>query len=227
MDRPQVLHTLTARILELRRPHPVRVAIDGIDAAGKTVLADDLADALCASGRTVIRASVDGFHNASSTRYARGTDSPEGYFLDSFDYAALRTFLLDPLGPRGARWYRDAVFDYRADRPVDGVPRLAPADSILLFDGVFLLRPELRDVWDISIFLRVSFGTSLQRAMQRDAAQGRSSEDVRRRYAARYIPGQTLYLERCCPERHATILVDNEDPERPRILRGGASDNSG
>jgi uridine kinase len=33
----------------------------------------------------------------------------------------------------------------------------ADADAILLFDGIFLHRPELRPYWDFSIFLAVNF----------------------------------------------------------------------
>jgi uridine kinase len=44
----------------MRIPHPTRVAIDGVDAAGKTTLDDELAEVLRERGRGVIRASIDG-----------------------------------------------------------------------------------------------------------------------------------------------------------------------
>ncbi len=50
----------------------VRVAIDGVDGAGKTTFADELAQALTAAGRVTIRATVDGFHHARAHRYRRG-----------------------------------------------------------------------------------------------------------------------------------------------------------
>lgn len=37
-QRRQTLSQLADLILEVERPHPLRVAIDGIDAAGKTTL---------------------------------------------------------------------------------------------------------------------------------------------------------------------------------------------
>ena len=63
--------------------HPdrvVRVAIDGVDGAGKTMLADALAPLIVAQGRPVIRASVDDFHNPREVRYARGKYSPSDTF---------------------------------------------------------------------------------------------------------------------------------------------------
>jgi uridine kinase len=131
----------------------VRVAIDGIDAAGKTTLADDLAPLLEAGGRQVIRASLDGFHRPRSERYRRGADSPEGYHEDAFDYQALQTALLLPLGPAGNRRYRRAVFDFRQDSPLLTKEEVAPERAVLLFDGVFLLRPELTGLWDYRIFV--------------------------------------------------------------------------
>ena len=41
MKRSQLLDYLADQIIEIRRPHPVRVALDGPDAAGKTTLAQN------------------------------------------------------------------------------------------------------------------------------------------------------------------------------------------
>lgn len=41
MTREQLLSVLAHRISAVERTHPVRVAIDGVDAAGKTTLADE------------------------------------------------------------------------------------------------------------------------------------------------------------------------------------------
>src|ERR671936_3199905 len=93
---------LANRIETVRRPHPVRVAIDGVDAAGKTTLADELAAVLRGRGREVIRASIDGFLRPRAERYRRGELSPEGYYHDSFDYAALRETIGEALASQEA-----------------------------------------------------------------------------------------------------------------------------
>lgn len=71
-ERTHCLETLARLILSVECPHPARVAIDGPDAAGKTILADELALLIERSGRPVIRASVDGFHRPRAERIARG-----------------------------------------------------------------------------------------------------------------------------------------------------------
>jgi len=96
----------------------LRVGVDGVDGVGKTVFADTLARAVEAQGRAVIRASVDGFHNPRKDRYWRGGASPEGFYLDSYDYAGLKRRLLDPLGPHGSRIYCSAIFDNLTDAPL-------------------------------------------------------------------------------------------------------------
>ncbi len=215
--RQEIVAAIAQRIVGVRVPHPVRVAIDGVDAAGKTTLADELAEAVRHLGRPVIRASIDGFHNARAIRRRRGSLSPEGYFEDSFNYRALVEALLLPLGAAGSGSFRRAVFDFRTDQPVTAPLEVASVDSVLLFDGVFLLRDELRAHFDFSVFVRAAFEVTIERAEQRDVQLFGSIEEVRRRYRQRYVPGQELYLRTAQPERWASVIVDNNDPARPNI----------
>jgi uridine kinase len=216
-ERSRCLESLARLILRVDPSHPVRVAIDGPDAAGKTTLADELAPLIERSGRPVIRASLDGFHRPRAKRMVRGPESPEGCFLDSFDYPALRAALLDPLGPGGSLEFRRRVFDFRTDEPAATPTEAAPANAVLVFDGVFLLRRELIDLWDFSIFVAVPFFETQRRAAARDVALFGSEEAVLHRYAVRYVPGQQLYFEQANPQEKADVLVDNEDPDRPRL----------
>ncbi|HEY6357192.1 MAG TPA: hypothetical protein VIX35_03045 [Vicinamibacterales bacterium] len=217
MTRADVVAELASRMGRVRCPHPVRVAIDGVDAAGKTTLADALVAPLERAGRSVIRASIDGFHHPAAVRYQRGRSSPEGYFRDSFNYAQLLETLLAPLGPGGGRRYRRAIFDFRLDQPVETPVEEASPDAVLLFDGVFLLRPELRPYWDFSIFVRAEFEVTVARAEARDHHLFGSTAHVRQRYAERYVPGQRLYLAEAQPELYASIVVENTDAAHPTL----------
>lgn len=155
-----------ADLIASRRPgHVLRVAVDGPDAAGKTTLADELAGSPTGR-RAVIRAGIDGFHRLRDVRLRRGSLWPEGLYLDSFDYDAIRRAVLDPLSPGGDRRYRTAVFDHRTDAAVLGGP----------------------DV-------------------------------VRERYERRCLPGQRLYRMTVEPERAADVVIDNDDPVEPRVVK--------
>jgi uridine kinase len=210
---------LVGAIEKFPRTFPLRVAIDGPEAAGKTTLADQLAIALRDQGRSVVRASIDGFHRPRAERYAQGELSPEGCFADSFDLESLRIELLDPLSPGGSRRYRSAVFDPAADVALSTEPAVATDDSVLVFDGAFLLRRELRSFWDLSVFISVGVGELLRRARHRDTEIFGSPEEVERRYRLRYLPAQRLYMENEQPLGHAHVIVENDDPLHPLVVR--------
>ena len=217
MLRSQLLEQLADRLIAIRQPHPLRVAIDGIDAAGKTFLADELSQTLQTRECPVLRASVDGFHHPQEIRHQRGAISPEGYYYDSFDYNALKRLILEPLGPAGNRQYQTAMFSFRSDASILSSVRLADAKSILLFDGVFLLRPELVSYWDFKIFVDITFEVSIERASRRDQMLFGPPEAVKERYQQRYVPGQQLYMQSCRPKEQADIVVHNNDPTNPTM----------
>ena len=97
--RAEVLDELASLIADIRLPRPIRVAVDGRTASGKTTLADELAGVLNRKAREVIRTSIDGFHRPKAERYARGRHSAEGYYHDARDLDAVNALLLSPLGP--------------------------------------------------------------------------------------------------------------------------------
>ncbi|GGL95977.1 hypothetical protein [Deinococcus aerophilus] len=123
--------------------------------------ADELADMLRGQNHTVIRASADDLHHPRAVRYRRGRDSPEGFYRGPHDLAGLKSALLEPLGPGGSLHYRTALLDVAADRPVVQEVRTARPGHVLLVDGLFPHRPELRGVWYDSIFLQVEFAVSV------------------------------------------------------------------
>jgi uridine kinase len=215
--RAQFLQNLCDLILQVYRPHPIRVAIDGVDAAGKTTLANELTPLIKKRGRRVIRASIDDFHHPRSERYQRGYNSPEGYYYDSFDYQTLLEVLLEPLGPSGDRRYRRAAYDFRKDSPTHDPFRLTAVDAVLLVDGVFLLRPELINSWDFRIFIDVDFEVAVSRAITRDVDLIGSRNSVFRRYRERFIPGQNIYLQSAQPKMHADVVINQNNLEEPEL----------
>jgi uridine kinase len=215
--RSAVIDELARRIAAEVRPHPLRVALDGRSAAGKTTLADELAGPIKRLGRPVIRASVDGFLRPAAERRRRGSLSPEGYYLDTVDYPAVHAALLDPLGPGGSRRYRARFFDLASERPFAEPERIAPEDAVLLVDGVFLLRPELDHAWDYRVFVEVDEEHTLARGAARDAARFGSVRAAEERYRRRYLPGERLYVGAVGPQERAEAVLDNRDPASPRL----------
>lgn len=218
MTRQQVIHELAQSILSFKRDVPLRVGIDGVDAAGKTSLANELAKELTNLGHPVLRASIDGFHNPKEIRRQRGSLSPEGYYYDSFNYVLLTTHLLQPLEPQGNRRIRLSAFDFKTEQETAAEELTVTNDHILIFEGVFLFRPELIRYWDVKIFVEIDFETSLNRALERDLYLFGSKEEIERRYKERYIPGQKIYLVSETPQQKADIVIDNNDFMNPAII---------
>lgn len=150
--RGDLLAHVARAIQQLRRDEVLLVGIDGAAGSGKSTLADELARVLTVEEVPVIRSTVDSFHNPRAVRWRLGRTSPEGYYLNSHDLHALKTFLLQPL-TSGMGRFRRVAFDEPSDSPVEAPLERALPGSVLLFDGLFLHRPELRHHWDYSIFI--------------------------------------------------------------------------
>jgi uridine kinase len=200
----------------------VLVGVDGVDGAGKTVFADGLAEVFAEAGTTVYRSSIDGFHRPRSERYARGRRSPEGFYRDSFDYPTFRRVLIDPFREgwqtAGTIGFQLASFDLARDAPIESAWVAAPRDAVLIVDGVFLHRPELRDLWDWSLWLDVPYDVAYARMALRDGCDPDPDAPTN----ARYRGGQEIYLEEADPRAAASVIVDNSDLAHPHRVQGRA-----
>jgi uridine kinase len=213
MKRSTLIAKLADDIQALSSTTIRKVAIDGVDGAGKTHFGDELAAELTRRGEPVIRASVDGFHHPAAHRHRRGRSSPQGYFGDSYDYSRLRTLLLQPLSPGDTGDYVRKIYDVHTESPVEIHAEHAAAGSILVFDGIFTHRDELAAYWDYSIWLEVPFKISIPRG----AARGYGHPDPAAPSNHRYVEGQRLYLAECHPQSRATININNTDLANPTL----------
>ncbi|WP_344169302.1 uridine kinase [Pilimelia columellifera] len=193
------------------------MAVDGVDGygSGKSVFADELASAVTALGRPVVRVSLDDFLNVRAVRHRQGRDSPQGFWEDSYNYPRFERDVLVAFGPGGSRRYRPAAYDLRTDAVLDPEARTADPATVLVVDGLFLHRDELVTAWDLSVFLDVPFSVTAQRMADRNG----SNLDPEHPSMRRYVEGQRIYFRACSPQRRADIVVDNQDFDVPRIVR--------
>ena len=224
MNREELLALLAERIFARRQPgKPLKVGIDGRSAAGKSVLAIELAWLLQARALQVLRPSVDGFHHPRERRYSKGEYSAAGYYEDAYNYPAVIEHLLGPLsGNVFPALCRQVSYDFRADVPEDSQPISVSADAVLLFEGLFLFRREINGYWDFRILIDVDPPTSLSRSLERDTGVLGPADTIRRKHELRYEPAWQIYLREEQPERKADVVIDNREFSQPRILVGQA-----
>ena len=209
------MNELAARVRGVRPHERSLVALDGVDGSGKTTFAVRLASLL--SPRPVVTIHLDDFLHPSNIRHARGRDSAEGFWLDTYDYEAFEACVLRPLGPQGDGTYRTRSFDADADRVTTSPTLSAAPDSIVLVDGMFLHRDELLGRWDFSIFLDVPFDETARRMAERDG----SHPDPNHPSMRRYVQGQRLYFSNAKPWERASVVIDNSDSVTPRLMPVG------
>jgi uridine kinase len=190
------------------------VAVDGIDGAGKTSFGDDLAAVFREAGHDAFRASMEDFHRSRADRYRNGRESPVSFYRDSFDYRTFERVLVDPFRMAGSAGFQTAAWDVKRDAPtltrwITGQP-----DGVLIVDGVFLNRPELRGIWNYSILLEVPWDVAYARLAERDARDPNPDALAN----ARYREGQELYFAEANPRQYADALVDNADPAHPKRI---------
>jgi uridine kinase len=191
--RHLVLQELGDALAGVRAPGRVtRIGIDGVDGAGKTRLAEELAQELTARGRPVVRITLDQFEQPTAERYARGDLSPQGYYLDAFDLERFREHVLS----------------------VGGLP-----DVVVVVDGVFLQRPELAGLWDATVWVEAELEVAAERGAERNRVWFDSLDETHERYRVRYMPAQRRYVEEQRPHERATFVLRNSDLAEPELVR--------
>ena len=152
----------------------LRVAIDGLTAAGKTTFGDELAAAIRQLGRTTLRASLDDFKNPWGEAREQGYDrvSGEGYYRYAHDFRSATELLLAPAGPDGSGQVVLCAHDPLTGRDHRDVVIDAPLDAILIVDSVFAFRSEYDAFWDYRIWLDVKL-TAIAQSRNRTGLGGR------------------------------------------------------
>jgi len=191
------------------------VGITGADASGKTLFADSLVHELLSCGKKVQVIHTDDFHLPRNVRYAGELPEHIKYYRQSFDTERLVESLLRPV--------HDGL-DVRTNLPHLNVASdtydLAGTyeidqDTIVVLEGVFLLRRELCGFVDLMVFLDVPEEILIDRGASRDAQL--LGSDAERRYREKYLPAQRVLNTPGRVDRLVDIVIDNSDP-RARVV---------
>ncbi|WP_255305096.1 hypothetical protein [Microbacterium sp. 3J1] len=130
--------------------------------------------------------------------------------------------VVESLRTRGT--IKAAVWDVARDEPVDAPEISVPLDAVVLVDGIFLQRPELREIWDAAVWVHAPFEVSVPRGNARFS--GNHDPDPEAPENHRYVGGQRLYLTQARPAERATWVWNNEVLDQPSLGRNQERRNS-
>ena len=193
MDSTVILQ-LSEKLLDRGRSlrSPLVVAIDGRSGVGKSTLAAGLAAHLDA---TIV--SGDDFYIGG---VAVRDEAPEILYDACIDWRAARGVLRNLVGREEAR-YRG--FDWeRFDGSLRDDDTVLRASPIILFEGVYAGRLELRDVVDLSVLVHLSETERLRRIIARE---GEISA-----WEAQWHRAEEWYFSEVVSREDFDLVVDNE-----------------
>ncbi|MBQ9328379.1 MAG: dephospho-CoA kinase [Solobacterium sp.] len=168
---------------------PCIVALDGRCAAGKTTLAEFLKTAY---GFPVIHA--DDFFLRVEQRTEERYREPGG----NLDRERLKAEVLLPLKEGKAVTFRR--FD--CTRMELGEELSIPESNVVVVEGSYSTHPELRDLYDLKVFLDINEEDQKERIRQRN---GEAKLQV---FIDRWIPLEELYFSNCGVKESADLYIN-------------------
>lgn len=177
-----------------RSPSRRLVALVGPPAAGKSMLAERLAQGLGPAAQVI---PMDGFHRDNDWLDAQGLRARKGA-PETFDVAG---FVALVRAIRNGASPDYPLFDRALDRTLPGAGQVDPAARLLIFEGNYLLldRPGWRDLaqmWDLTVALRIADSVLAERLVARWRDHGLDAQTALSRAERNDLPnGLTVLRE--------------------------------
>lgn len=187
---------------------PVYIAIVGGSGAGKSWLAERL---LQCFGNQCARISLDNFYRDRSHLPAARRERINYDHPRAVDWQRVLQFLRDT---RAGRATFVPQYEFKTHARV--APQLWEPKPVIVFEGLWLLcRAELRQEFDLSIFLDAPGWLRLRWRTARDVAErGRSAASVRRQFIAQVGP---MHVRHVAPQRKFADLVLKQKIGKPEV----------
>lgn len=179
---------------------PFLVAIDGLSGAGKTTMVEQLRG--IATNEVVLH--IDDFIVERHRRYATGQSEAMEYYALQWDVELLVETLFKPLR-EGQTNLTLPYYERDQDAVNMRTIEIAP-NTLVLIEGIFLLRDEWRPYFDYIVYLDCPREVRYERVLNRDTYIGDLSERLAK-YERRYWPGEAHYIKTINPQAQADQIV--------------------
>lgn len=193
-------HVIAAAYAKREQARPFIIAIDGLSGAGKTTLVEQLHG--IAPNELILH--IDDFIVERYRRYETGQPEAMEYYALQWDVELLVQTLFEPLS-RGEN--RLTLPYYNRDRDEVVMRTIDVAlDTLVLIEGIFLLRDEWRRYFDYIVYLDCPREVRYERVLNRDTYIGDLAARLDK-YERRYWPGEAHYLKTVKPQDWADHTV--------------------
>jgi len=191
------------------------IGIDGLGGSGKSTLALKLQKEL----KNVMCFHLDDFIHPRSIRYDEKIAEWEAYYYKQWRYMYLINTILLPL--KNGLSIDDYIdfYDKETDQYIRKHIKI-PAGSIVIIEGVFLQRSELRKFFDYVIYIDVDKETRRKRVLERDSYIG-SLQDINEKYEQRYFPAEEIYVKEYDPAHLADEVISETGLFRYKQILNG------
>lgn len=181
--------------------------ISGIDGSGKTALAGAIGAELRERDLNVAVIGVDGWLDLPARRFGSGFPGRH-FYQHAIRFGPMFDRLVSPLVKRGS--HRVTV-DYAEETATEFRPHTYDFTDvdIVLVEGIFILRRDIRVQFDLSFWIDCTFETALERAVAR-AQEGLPTADTVRAYETIYFPAQRVHLAQDDPRSAADRILVND-----------------
>ncbi|AFL48710.1 pantothenate kinase [Sinorhizobium fredii] len=175
------------------------VAIAGPPGAGKSTLAEALAEAIAEAGESVAVLPMDGFHMDNAVLVEKGLLPRKGA-PETFDVRAFLSTLAAVHANDGEVLV--PVFDRTRELAIASARAIAPQTRIVLVEGNYLLLDEapwsrLDGAFDYSIFIDPGIEVLERRLLQRWYDHGYDEESARKKALGNDIPNARRVVGNC------------------------------
>lgn len=182
------------------------IGIDGLGGAGKTTIVNSLKLQLQNKNYNAVILHIDDFIYPKNIRYNKSKEEWDCYYNIQWRYDYLINEILMPIKEEIEIDKEIEIYD--KDNDIYTLEQIKiPQGSILLLEGIFLQRKEIRGCFDYVIYLDVPREARLNRVINRDKYMG-SSEDIKLKYERRYFPAEDKYIEEYWPIQNADYVLN-------------------
>lgn len=182
------------------------IGIDGLGGAGKSTISEKLYKIFCDNGYHVALFHIDDFIHPKAIRYNDNYAEWECYYNLQWRYDYLINDVVNPI--RCGNDFTDKVELYDKDNDTYYlVDANVPVGSIVIIEGVFLQRQELKDLFDYMIYIDIPEEVRLKRVLERDGYIG-NQQQIKAKYDNRYFPAEHYYIKECSPRKNADYIIE-------------------